>query len=346
MENVLRRLAFRTKSKTGAAPDFDLERRLLREGFEFIAGLDEVGRGCLAGPVAAGAVVFRKRPGRKVRELVRDSKQLTPNQLAAAYQVIVDEADSYAVGWTSPAEIDRIGIGAAVRQAMRSALGKLDPAPDHLLIDAIRLPSVNLPQRSIVRGDSKSLSIAAAAIVAKVERDRLMGSLAEQYPEYGFASHKGYGTRLHTDAIARVGPSTLHRMTFRPVQAESHRVPPAISVVTGEWAESFAAATLQERGRTVIGRNFRSRFGEVDLITLDGDALAFVEVRARQPTGFGTPLETISRDKSRRLIAACHQFLQQTPNNWSDWRIDVAAVELDRWNRPAAVEFIESAIEE
>ena len=330
----------------GKVPNFDAERRLQREGFEFVAGLDEVGRGCLAGPAAAGAVIFRKRPSRKVRELVRDSKQLTPNQLDVAYRAIVEEDATFAVGWTSPAEIDRIGIGPGVRRAMRRALNRLDTTPDHLLIDAIRLPSVNLPQKSIVKGDSKSLSIAAAAIVAKVQRDHYMRTLSDRYPEYGFDSHKGYGTRRHLDAIEQIGPCSVHRMTFGPVQAESHRVPAPGSNQSGEWAESFVAEALEDQGKTIIGRNFRSRFGEVDVIARDGDTIAFVEVRARRPTGFGIPSETVSRQKSRRLIATSHAYLQQTSENWSDWRIDLAAVELDRWNRPAVVEFIESAIEE
>ena len=345
MENALPRLAFRKKSKTGAVPDFDMERRLLREGFEFIAGLDEVGRGCLAGPVAAGAVVFGRRPARNIRSLVRDSKQLTAPQLATAYEAIAQDALTHAVGWTTPAEIDRIGIGAAVRRAMCRALVRLQPAAQHLLIDAIRLPSANLPQRSIIRGDSKSLSIAAAAIMAKVERDRFMASLAERYPEYGFEAHKGYGTQRHTTAIARVGPCPAHRMSFRPVSRESHRTPETKSVVSGRWAEEFAAADLEDRGMRILDRNFRTRFGEVDLIAEDGETLAFIEVRARKLTGFGTPVETVSWVKSRRIVAACHEFLQAGGSTWPDWRIDVAAVELDRWNRPAAVEFIESAIE-
>ena len=329
-----------------AAPRFEMERRLQRRGYAHPAGLDEVGRGCVAGPVAAGAVILDPKPSARIFGLVRDSKQLRASGLRAARDVIEREAAAFAVGWASAAEIDRVGISGAVRLAMRRAVGKLDPKPDHLLIDAVPLPSSNLPQISIVRGDSESLSIAAASIVAKVERDALMAELAKTYPEYGFDSHKGYATKRHVSAIRRLGPCIEHRMTFRPVSGDG-RAParPSASEV-GRRAEEFAGLSLEERGARVVERNFRTRFGEVDLVAVSGDTLVFVEVRARRSTAFGTQAETVSRSKSRRLIAACEEFVQQTDIGWSDWRIDVAAVDLDGWGRPAAVELIESAVEE
>ncbi len=326
-------------------PDFELERRLHREGYRLVAGLDEVGRGTLAGPVAAGAVVLSHRPSRKLFGLVRDSKQMTPQQREAAYEVITDAADACAVGWATAAEIDRIGIVPSVRLAMRRALDRLPISPDHLLIDAIPLGAVNVPQRSIVRGDSKSLSIAAASVIAKVERDRFMVELDSSFPNYGFESHKGYATRSHIEAVRRLGPCAQHRMSFQPVRHESHRFRRASPPESGRWAEEFVTAALEERGMEVVSRNFRSRFGEVDLITLDGGTLCFIEVRARRSSAFGSPGETISSPKARRIIAACNEYLQWTEIEWSHWRIDVAEVQLDRWGRPIAVEIIESAIE-
>ncbi len=310
-----------------------------------MAGLDEVGRGSLAGPVAAGAVILPREPTAALFKLVRDSKQISPARRKEAYKAIVAHALSCAVGWTTPAEIDRIGIAAGVRRAMRRALAKLDPAATHLLIDAIALPSSGLPQKSIIRGDSKSLSIAAASILAKVERDRFMRSLSERRPSYGFEANKGYGTRRHLDAIAEFGPSHAHRLSFAPMNREPRRLAPQSAALTGRWAESFVASALEDRGLEIVSRNFRTRFGEVDLIAMDDGALRFVEVRARRPSAFGTPSETVSAAKSRRIIAASEEFLQENGSAWSDWRIDVAAVELDDWGRPVAIEFIESAIE-
>lgn len=331
---------------TRSIPDFELERELHRQGYEYVAGLDEVGRGCLAGPVAAGAVILPQNPSKRLFELTRDSKQLSAAQRETAYEVITQSALSHAVGWTSPAEIDSIGIVPSVRRAMRRALRKLRPVADYLLIDAIPLPSSGLPQKSIIRGDSKSLSIAAASIVAKVERDRYMVSLAGRYQSYGFEAHKGYGTRRHLEAVAEFGPCHAHRMSFAPVRREARRVQPLSPGEIGRWAESFVATALQGRGMMIVTRNFRTRFGEVDLIAADGDTLRFVEVRARKPSRFGAPSETVTASKSRRIIAASQEYLQRSGAVWSDWRIDVAAVELDRWSRPTSVEFIESAVEE
>lgn len=328
-----------------AIPDFEMENDLHRQGYEYLAGLDEVGRGCLAGPVAAGAVILPSDPADALFSVVRDSKQLSAVQREKARALIVSVSLSHAVGWASPAEIDKMGISSAVRRAMTRALAKLSPAADHLLIDAIKLPSSGLPQKSIIRGDSKSLSIAAASIVAKVERDRFMASLAEEHPSYGFESHKGYATRRHLDAIAEFGPCHIHRASFAPVRREAHRIRPPTARAIGQLAESFVAAELEERGMTIVTRNFRTRFGEVDLITEDSRALCFVEVRARKPSAFGAPSETISPAKTRRIIAASQEFLQKNRSDSGEWRIDVASVELDQWSRPTSMEYIESAVE-
>lgn len=305
-----------------------------------------MGRGCLAGPVTAGAVILPLTPPAALSEVVRDSKQMTARQREEAYELIAESAVSYSTGWTSPAEIDRIGIVPSTRLAMRRALSRITPGADSLLIDALSLRTINLPQKSIIRGDSKSLSIAAASIVAKVERDRLMSKLAADHPDYGFESHKGYGTQRHLDAIRRLGPCGEHRMSFRPLNQALKSGPELSRSEIGRNAESFTASALEDMGMTVIGRNFSTRFGEVDLVALAGETLVFVEVRARRSRAFVTPAETVMGHKSRRLIVACQQFLQDTDLSWTDWRIDVASVELDRWERPASVEFIESAIEE
>lgn len=335
-----------TPSRPPSAPDLDFETELHAQGFRHIAGLDEVGRGSLAGPAAAGAVILPQDPHPDLFEVVRDSKRLSAAQREEAYSVIARFAAAYAVGWSSPAEIDRVGIAPSVRRAMRRALAKLSPRPDHLLIDAVVLKGENLPQKSIIRGDSKSLSIAAASIVAKVERDRFMESLAEKRPEYGFDSHKGYGTERHVKAITERGPCRAHRMSFAPVKREAHRIEPVPSHLLGRWAESFAASELKDEGVKILDRNFRTRFGEVDLIAQQGETIRFIEVRARKSAQFGSPAESVTYAKSRRVIAASQAFLQRTGRDERDWQIDVASVELDSWSRPVAVEFIENAVEE
>ena len=329
----------------GEAPDFELETRLHRSGYVAVAGLDEVGRGTLAGPVAAGAVILRKKPRRKLFNHVRDSKQMSGLQREEAYTLISKNAQSCAVGWADASEIDRYGIVPSVRLAMRRAIGRLSETPEHLLIDALSLPSANLPQTSIVRGDSKSLSIAAASVIAKVERDRFMIDLAESYPGYGFESHKGYATEQHLEAIKDLGPSPMHRMTFRPVAYAKDRLKRVHPSISGEWAESFVERDLIDRGMEILSRNYKTRFGEVDLIARDGSAFTFVEVRARRSRSFGSPAETISRAKARRITAACHEYLQWHKLTDTDWRIDVAEVQLDQWSRPVSMNLIESAIE-
>lgn len=148
---------------------------------------------------------------------MNDSKQLTPAQREALYPKILEVAIAVAVGGAGPGEVDQDGIVPATRAAMIRAVAALSRPPDHLLIDAVQLPQIDLPQTSIIKGDARSLSIAAASIVAKVTRDRLMAGLDAQHPGYGFARHKGYGTELHRAALARVGATEVHRKSYAPI---------------------------------------------------------------------------------------------------------------------------------
>ncbi len=197
-------------------PDLLLfEKLVLSQGFTSVAGVDEAGRGALAGPVVAAAVILPKGvvlPG------VNDSKKLTPAKRDAMYDVIMENALAVGVGLGDHALIDRINILQATLQAMKQAVECLPIAPDYILIDGIFKISVPLPQKTIKKGDSASLSIAAASIIAKVTRDRLMTEYAELYPGYDFAAHKGYGCAAHLAAIAGLGPCEIHRKTFRGVK--------------------------------------------------------------------------------------------------------------------------------
>ena len=199
-----------------------LEKELLRieslmafeheyEGYGLIAGIDEVGRGPLAGPVMAGAVIL---PKDHPILYLNDSKKLTEKKREELYEVIMKEAVAVGIGMASEARIDEINILNATYEAMREAIGKLAPQPDILLNDAVKIPGVSIRQVPIIKGDAKSASIAAASIVAKVTRDRLMAEYEKIYPGYGFAKNKGYGTAEHIAAIKEMGPCPIHRRSF------------------------------------------------------------------------------------------------------------------------------------
>lgn len=197
-------------------PDFSFECALWQDGVQWIAGIDEAGRGALAGPVAVAALIFPADPNLALLlHGVRDSKQMTPAQRTAWANRLPGLALSSAVAYASAQEIDALGIAAATRLAAQRAIAGLMPAPQHLLIDFFRLPECSLPQTPLVKGDARSLSIAAASILAKTARDALLISLDQQYPGYGLASHKGYGTLAHRQALTRLGYSPIHRLSFQ-----------------------------------------------------------------------------------------------------------------------------------
>ncbi len=184
-------------------------------GFTYVAGIDEAGRGPLAGPVMAAAVIL---PAGFSIIGVDDSKKLTPCKREKLFDIIMEQAMSVGVGMVNPEDIDRINILQATRRAMLAAVQQLSPQPDYLLIDGISTIDSTIPQKTIIKGDSLSLSIAAASIIAKVTRDRLMSEMDATYPGYGFAGHKGYGSAAHMEAIRRLGPSPIHRLTFGGVK--------------------------------------------------------------------------------------------------------------------------------
>jgi ribonuclease HII len=189
-----------------------LENAIRRGGVQFVAGVDEVGRGCLAGPVMAGAVVLD--PDCLVSG-VADSKLLSADERERLFDEIVRSALAWTVTRVDAAEIDRLNIHRASLQAMRDAVLALAPVPGFVLVDGFRSPGLSMPQRALIGGDRRSSAIAAASILAKVTRDRLMVSLHVEDPRYGFDQHKGYATRQHLDAVARFGYSSVHRKTFR-----------------------------------------------------------------------------------------------------------------------------------
>lgn len=190
-----------------------LENALRRMGFVYVAGCDEVGRGCLAGPVVASAVVLD--PDRYIPRIC-DSKTVTALERDRLYERITREAVCWSVVGVEPTEIDRINIHQASLRAMQRAIMALTPLPDMVLVDAFRVPDLPMAQRGVVHGDTRCTAIAAASIVAKVTRDRAMLELHGRDPRYGFDRHKGYATRDHLDAMERFGYSDAHRRSFRP----------------------------------------------------------------------------------------------------------------------------------
>ncbi|MGZ8374516.1 MAG: ribonuclease HII [Nitrospira sp.] len=218
----------------GPTEEFERAARLC--GYRRIAGIDEAGRGPLAGPVVAAAVVL---PVRCRLSGIDDSKQLSEGERARLYAAILEHAVGMGIGSADVGEIDRLNILEATKLAMRRAIDQLAPPPDYLLIDAVTLPGIGIPERPIIKGDSLSLSIAAASIIAKVTRDRLMAEYHDMFPEYDFLSHKGYGTREHLQRLARHGPCSIHRRTFTPVHE-------AILTAQRESSRRMSATVLKQ----------------------------------------------------------------------------------------------------
>ena len=192
------------------------EKYLQSIGYTSITGIDEAGRGPLASPVVAGAAILPIEMEDKWLKLVRDSKQLTANKRISALNELRNFAN-IATGISTPEEIDEHGIVDAVNLAIKRALNNLNAESDFLLLDAFKIPGTDLPQKAIIRGDASCISIGAASIAAKVERDTLMEKLHERFPAYGFNSNKGYGTKHHISAIKTLGPCAIHRISFKPV---------------------------------------------------------------------------------------------------------------------------------
>jgi ribonuclease HII len=203
-----------------AAPNLDFETVLWARGLKKIGGIDEAGRGAWAGPVFAAVLVLPDCPGLEpLLKGVRDSKQMTPSQREHWAEKLKEEAAGWGVGQASSLEIDSIGILPATILAARRALASLPFSPDHLLIDYIALPEVSIPQTCLVKGDRRVLSIAGASILAKTARDAAMHALDAEYPGYGLARHKGYGTAAHLAALQSLGPVPIHRFSFAPLRA-------------------------------------------------------------------------------------------------------------------------------
>jgi ribonuclease HII len=217
-------LKARSRKPVSEPPSLNEENGLSARGYRLIAGVDEAGRGALAGPVVAAAVILPQSASFPWLKSVRDSKEVPPAKREFLFDLIKQEAVSVSVGIIAPQTIDVIGILNATKIAMCHAVEQLACPPDFLLIDFLRLPQLRISQKPIVHGDKLCLSIACASIIAKVTRDRIMVELDQLHPGYGLAHHKGYGTRLHVSCLRQHGPSPIHRHSFAPVR-EAARLP-------------------------------------------------------------------------------------------------------------------------
>ena len=200
-------------------PEYFEEKQLINSGYQFIAGIDEVGRGTLAGPVLSASVIFPSGFNSDWFSQIDDSKRLTQSKRDRLFDLIYSDALCVSVGSATNDEIDEIGISPATKLSMLRAIKNSKITPDYLLIDAVTLDSVHIPQKSIIKGDQISSSIAAASIIAKVTRDQMMEDLDKIYPEYGFGNHKGYGTKSHMESITNHGITPIHRKSFEPVKS-------------------------------------------------------------------------------------------------------------------------------
>jgi ribonuclease HII len=304
----------------------------------YICGIDEAGRGPLAGPVAAGAVIL---PADSDILYINDSKKLSEEKREELYERITEEAVSWAVGLVSPQRIDEINILQATYEAMRKAEEQLHPQPEVLVIDAVRIPGIHLPQVPVVKGDAKCYSVGAASILAKVTRDRIMREYDREFPEYGFAGNKGYGSEGHIEALKKYGPSPIHRRTFI-----GHFIDPASPVrirpnyrELGTEEENAAAEYLRGQGIHILEHSFRTDRGEIDLIGRDGEGtLIFFEVKYRSNKKFGDPAEAVTSSKQMTICRTSDYYRHiHGIGDEAKIRFDVAAVDENgvRWIKNA-----------
>lgn len=283
-----------------------LEKELQKKGINNIAGVDEAGRGPLAGDVYAAAVILPK--GLYI-EGINDSKKLSEKKREALFDIICKKAVSYCISSVTAAEIDKINILQATMKAMRAAISGLKIKPDYVLIDGNRMEGLDIKYQTVVGGDSKSATIAAASILAKVSRDRYMKKMAEAYPNYLFEKHKAYPTKLHLELIKKFGPCAIHRKTFKGVKEYinlSQDKP-----VKGRFGEEAAKQHLIKCGYKIIEQNYRCRYGEIDIVARDNDYLVFVEVKARSSSYFGLPCEAVNYNKRAKIIMCAQNYISQ-----------------------------------
>ncbi len=294
---------------------------------EIIAGVDEAGRGPLAGPVVAAAVILSDE---KIEGL-RDSKKLSAKKREALFQKINVTAISVGIGIVSEKEIDKTNILIATHKAMQIALGRLNRKPTSALIDGFKLPNQVIPNKGVIKGDTKIESIMAGSIIAKVTRDAIMIEYDKIFPEYGFAKHKGYGTKQHMEALIKYKATLIHRRSFKPVSLNL----PTITWLqktkrVGVVGEQLAACKLLAGGHTIISMNENcAPHGEIDIISQKDNILIFTEVKTLAKEQMVPPELKIDMPKLRKLENAINFYIGKY-NISSDIRLDGMAVMLGK----------------
>lgn len=343
-----------------------LERSLREQGARAIAGVDEAGRGPLAGPVVAAAVII---PEYVVIDGLNDSKALKPRVREALFDEIHARADSVSVGVCEPDEIDALNIYHATFEAMRRAIASLDPTPDRVLVDGNRLPESGFYELAVVKGDARSHTIAAASVVAKVTRDRRMVELDSAYPGYGFAGHKGYCCDEHIAALRCLGPCAAHRKSFHldgfhtsaylhlksKIDSTTHpelipalqhdlkqaktALPPRahkdlkdrlerLENGLNQAGERLAEAELQQRGYLILDRNVHLAGGEIDFIAQADDVIAFVEVKTNSQGDPSKLEDRVDTRKQAQITRLAEAYLAQHATTLTP-RFDVVSVDLN-----------------
>lgn len=306
----------------------DYEQRFWQKGIRNIAGIDEAGRGPLAGPVVAAAVVFDQDA--ELIEGINDSKTVTERRREILFDRIQANAKAIGIGIVDSTEIDRINILKATHKAMRQAIGRLKLKIDHILVDGRGLPDRIYSQTAIVHGDRICYSISAASIIAKVYRDRIMREMDSVFPGYGFAKHKGYGTRQHREAIQKLKPCPIHRRSFGGVKEHVVDLEKTTNTrLLGKYGEDLAAYYLYGKGFQIIQRNFHAGvFGEIDIIARKDGILCFIEVKTQRRKVYGPPEEWVDERKMEQLGMIADAWLSQRPELDLTCRFDVIGVSL------------------
>jgi len=294
------------------------ENRLWRVGVKTIAGIDEAGRGPLAGPVVAAAVILNQR---EIPEDVNDSKKLSAKKRDLLFDAIKEKSLDYSTGIVWQDEIDRSDILRSTHLAMKKA-------PEHLLVDGRKLPGSIFEQTGIISGDSLSASIASASIIAKVTRDRIMLQIAKIYPEYEFEKHKGYGTSLHIDHIKQFGSSPVHRQSFRRVKGIKSNVNLNEPKQLGRHGEKIACLELIKEGYEILEQNYwaESRECELDIVIKKENTIVFVEVKSKYHEGFGEPEQWVGEKKQAQISKAAQSYMIHKNPGGEEYRFDVIAI--------------------
>ena len=298
-------------------------------GKEYIAGIDEAGRGPLAGPVVAAAVML---PHDIKLPEVNDSKKISEKKRERLYDEIYNAALAVGVGVVHEEEIDEKNVLQATYKAMRQSIGQLPVTPDILLVDGNRADIRHYEQKSIIDGDQRSLSIAAASIIAKVTRDRIMRKYDIIFPEYGFAKHKGYGTKQHIEAITIRKAAPIHRQSFNPV---SHHLPTFAYLksnrLVSRLGEQLTACQLIRKGHKILETNYNiPTVGEIDIISRNESMLVFTKVQTQTAGhGWGEPRSQIDENKGDRIMNAIQHYMK-THELDCDIRFDMGEVMLGK----------------